>query len=139
MQSWSVRNNSHWKTTRCSMCVKVKWPCLAQLLMFVVLLLGLYGNHAYLRLVNFKSLLIWKMFLKIDLMKNDKHSYRRKDVIHVFFYKLPYMSLICNLWCNHFLLMGAYDLRTLWNRLVPHPCLENHVPKLRSHILKITS
>ncbi len=25
--------------------------------------------------------------------------------------------------------MGARDLRTLWSRLVPHPCLENHVPK----------
>ncbi len=25
--------------------------------------------------------------------------------------------------------MGAHDLRTLWSRLVPHPCPENHVPK----------
>jgi len=103
MQSWSVRNNSPLKITRHSMCVKVKWPCLAQLLLW------LYGNHAHLRLLNFKSLLIWKMFFKIDLMKNRKHSFRKKDVIHVFFYKLPYMSLICNLWCNHFLFFELYS------------------------------
>jgi len=25
--------------------------------------------------------------------------------------------------------VGARDLQTLWSHLVPHPCLENHVPK----------
>jgi len=27
------------------------------------------------------------------------------------------------------LLVGARDLRTMWSRMVPHPCPENHVPK----------
>ncbi len=31
--------------------------------------------------------------------------------------------------CDIYILVGARDLRTLWSRLVPHPCPENHVPK----------
>jgi hypothetical protein len=38
------------------------------------------------------------------------------------------MFLVLCITCTN-KLVGARDLRTLWSRLVPHPCLENHVPK----------
>ncbi len=49
-----------------------------------------------------KCLLVRGMRLEIDLVKNDKNSLKKKDVIHVFF-ALSCMSLAYNVLCNHLL------------------------------------